>query len=329
MRYFGLTATALLAVAIASGGHARTLGIGTANPGSITHSTGSALAKLMTKATGIQTRVQPHSGNSTYVPAVNAGELDFSPANAYEMVEGLHGTGIYEGRKLPNLRVVTVLMPLRTAFFVQKDSPIKSVKDLRGKRVSSGWTAQKIVGLITTGILANHGMTYDDVQRVPTPNVNRGADDFIQGKVDAFFFAIGSGKVREAGAKVGGLRALALDTSDDAVARLNKYIPPAYPLVVNPSKANYGVVAPTPVVAVDLLLITHKGMSEDIVYKVTKAMYNGKKEMGASFRPLGALFQPKLMAKILPAGEYHPGAIRFYKEAGLWPPKVRVGRAPQ
>jgi len=37
------------------------------------------------------------------------------------------------------------------------------------------------------------------------------------------------------------------------------------------------------------------------------------------------MFQPRQMAKILPAGEYHPGAIKFYKEAGMWPPKIKVG----
>ncbi|OGA12359.1 MAG: hypothetical protein A3H32_11745 [Betaproteobacteria bacterium RIFCSPLOWO2_02_FULL_63_19] len=319
----------ILAVAVSLAGFgsagAQTLGIGTSNPGSITHSTGSAIAKLVTEETGMQVRVQPHSGNSTFVPATNAGEVDFSPANAYEMKEAVTGTGIYKGQKLSDLRVVTVLMPLRTAYFVSADSPIKTVADLKGKRVPSGWTSQKVVGIINEGLLASAGLSYQDVVRVPVPNVNRSADDFIQGKADTFFFAIGSGKVREAGSKVGGLRALPLDNSPEAVARLQQHIPVAYPLLVKPSPANYGVTKPTYVVAFDLLFVTNRKLSDDVVYKVTKALYGGKKKMFASFKALGAQFQPKLMAKILPAGEYHPGAIKFYTEVGMWPPKIKVG----
>lgn len=319
-----IAALAVVALAGGSAG-AQTIGIGTSNPGSITHSTGSALAKLITSATGAQVRVQPHSGNSTFVPATNAGEVDLSPANAYEMIEALEGAGIYKGQKLTNLRVVTVIMPLRTAFFVKADSDIKSVKDLKGKRVPSGWTAQKVINHITTGILANAGLTYNDVVKVPVANVNRGADDFIQGKADTFFFAIGSGKVREAGAKVGGLRTLPIDPSSSAIAKLQHHMPVAYALKVDPSPANYGVTEPTEVTAFDLLLITNKNLSEDTVYKITKAMHGGKQSMVEAF-PALALFQPELMAKVLPAGEYHSGAIRFYKEAGLWPPKVKVGK---
>jgi len=269
------------AVSLAGFGNAgaQTLGIGTSNPGSVTHSTGSAIAKLITQKTGMQVRVQPHSGNSTLVPATNAGEIDFSPANAFEISQALTGTGIYKGQVLSNLRVVTVLMPLRTAYFVRADSRIKTIADLKGKKVPSGWTSQKVVGIITTGLLASGGLSYKDVVPVPIPNVNRGADDFIQGKADTFFFAIGSGKVREAGSKVGGLRALALDNSPEAVARLRKHISVAYPLLVKPSPANYGVTAPTYVVAFDLLLVTNQKMSQDVVYKVAKTLHGGKQEM--------------------------------------------------
>ena len=86
-----------------------------------------------------------------------------------------------------------------------------------------------------------------------------------QGKADAFFFAVGSGKVREAGAKVGGLRALPIDPSPEAMARFRKHLPVAYPLLLKPSKPNYGIVATTYVAAFDLLLATNNKASEDVI----------------------------------------------------------------
>lgn len=316
--------TLILTTFLVSTATAQTLGIGTSNPGSITHSSGSALAKLIVEQVGIQTRVQPHGGNNAFVPAVNAGEVDFGLANVLEMRDALSGTGIYNGQPLKNLRVLSVLMPLRTAFFVPKDSPINSIKDLKGKRVTGRYTSQKIVQYITAGLLANAGLSYKDVKMVPVPNVNRGADDFIQGKADTFFFAVGSGKVREAGAKVGGLKALSVDPSPEAMARFREHHPVVYPLLLQPSKANYGINEPTYVAAMDFLFITHASMSYDVIYKITKAIYGGKKALTASFPPLGGNFSPDKMAKILPSGEYHPGAIKFYAEVGMWPPKEDV-----
>lgn len=319
-RIFALTV--VLSFLVVTGVGAQTIGIGTSNPGSITHSCGSAIAKLITDKLGIQTRVQPHGGNNAFVPAVNAGEVDFGLANVLEMRDALAGSGIYKGQPLKNLRVLGVLMPLRTAFFVPKDSPIKTMKDLKGKRVTGRYTSQKVVQYITAGLLANAGLSYKDVKTVPVPNVNRGADDFIQGKADTFFFAVGSGKVREAGAKVGGLRALNVDPSPEAMARFRKHHPVVYPLLVKPSPANYGIIEPTYIAAMDFLLITNNKISDDLIYKITKVIHDGKKDLTASFKPLGANFSPDLMAKNLPAGEYHPGAIKYYTEVGEWPPKV-------
>jgi TRAP transporter TAXI family solute receptor len=212
-------------------------------------------------------------------------------------------------------------MPLRNTFWVAQDSPIKSLSDLKGKRVPGGWTSQKTIGDLASAFLANGGLTYDDVKMVPVPNVNGGADDFIQGKVDAFFFAIGAGKIREAGAKVGGMRALPIDPSPEAMARMHKYVPVQYPLLVKPSKANYGILEPTYIGAMDFVFVTNKDVPEDIIYGVTKVIHGGKADFIKSFAPFGANFTPDLMSKEIPAGEYHPGAVKFYKEAGLWPPK--------
>jgi TRAP transporter TAXI family solute receptor len=217
--------------------------------------------------------------------------------------------------------VVTVLMPLRTTFFVKKDSPIKSISDLKGKNVPGVFTSQKVVGIITRGMLANAGLSYDDVKMVPVNNVVRGADDFARGKTDAFFFAVGSGKILQTSARVGGIRALSLDPSPEAMARLNKVFPVGYALKVAPRKQNHGILTPTYVNAFDLVFLTNSKVSDEVIYKVTRTLHGGKKAMFATFRPLGAMFSPKRMAKKLVAGEYHPGAVKFYKEMGMWPPK--------
>jgi TRAP transporter TAXI family solute receptor len=278
------------------------------------------VAKIITAEVGAQVRVQPRGGNSVVLPAINAGEVDFGVANTNELAEALSGTGVYEGQKLPNLRVATVLMPVPVAVFVKKDSPVKSIKELKGKRFPGAWTTQKIVLSVTTGILANAGLSWDDVKVVPVPNVMRAADDFVQGRTDIFYFALGSAKVLEVDSAVGGIRALSIDPSPEAMARFRKHTPQVYPLTVQPGEDNPGVVEPAIVPAFDFLLLTHAKVPEELMYKIIKAMHGGKASMLASFKTLGKGFSPEQMAKKLD-GDYHPGALRFYSEKGYWPPK--------
>jgi len=320
MKFNRLVVIALCAVFFASIAQAKTIGIATSPPGSLSHSIGSAVAKLITEKTGLQARVQPHSGNNAYIPAVNAGEVDIANINRMEMDEALNGVGIFKGQKLSNLRVTHVMMVLRAAWFVAKDSPINSMKDLKGKRVPGKWSAQRTIQFNTGAQFANAGLSYDDMEVLPVASVSRGADDFIQGRVDAFFFAVGAGKARQAGAKVGGIKALSLDPSPAALARFQKKLIGGYLTLLKPSKMNYGIIEPTYVSSMDSFYITNKDVPDEIIYQVVKAIHGGKESLVKSFKPLGT-FDPKRMATKLPGATFHPGAIKFYKEAGLWPPK--------
>lgn len=313
-RLFTLTAAATLVAGVAQ---AQTIGIATTSAGSFTHSSGSAMAKVFAEYAGLRARVQP--GSVSPSRPVNAGTADFGLGNSFDTTFFVTGKGEYEGQgPKKNLRVVGVLTPLRVGLFVRKDSPYTKIADLKGKRVSSGFNAQKTIGRIITAHLANGGLTYDDVQPVPAPNVVRAADDFGKGKVDVLFFALGSAAVLKASSKVGGVRLINIDDSPEAVARMEKILPGAYPMTVKPSKRLHGVEGPTKIIAFDFYVTTNRNVPEDVVYKATKALYNHKKELLASFKGL-ALFNPKKMYKKIQSVQFHPGALKFYKEIGLKP----------
>lgn len=311
-------AVALCAMTVTAA--AQTVGMGVGRQGFWTYSAGAAISKVASDA-GIRMRVQPHSGTTVYVPSVNEGQLEFGLANHLETYHALNGVGLYDGKKQPNLRVIGVIAPLRVSIFVKKDSPIKTVADLKGKRVVGDYSSQRIVHLLMEAFLASAGMTYDDVEMVKVPNVVRGASDFAAGRADCFMFALGAGKVAETAAAVGGIRALGVDPSPEAMARLHKFVPVGYADMVKPAPHLPGIAEPTPIFSYDYLALASSKTSDDLVYKVTKAIHDNKEALASSFKPLQE-FNPDTMAKDL--GEnvvYHPGAIRYYKEIGAWPPK--------
>lgn len=310
---------ALLLAGTAGVAAAESVGIGTSNPGSIYHSSGSAIAKVANEKAGLPATIQPFASPNVWIPALNAGELQFGLANVYETTLAYKGEEYFKGRPNTNLRAVAIIYPLRTGIFVRKDSDIKTMGDLKGHPMPDGYTSQKVILPLLDAAYATAGLTRDDMQPIRVPNVVAGANAFTSGKADGFLFAIGSAKVREADAAVGGVRALPIENTPENLAAVRKHFPVAYLRLVEPGPANPGVLEPTYVIAYDGLVVASDKTPDDMVYKLTKAMYENKADLAQSFAVFN-LFDPQEMAKEIPY-PYHPGAIKFYKEKGLWPPK--------
>lgn len=309
----------LAALVLSGAAAAQQVSIGTSPQGTAGYSMGAALAKLMAEKTAYQARVQPFTGNSVALAGINRGELDFTVANEVEIVEALKGAGAYQGRKQDNVRLAAVLYPFTVAILVKKDSPVQSIADLKGKRMTWGYTAQVTLKTVVGAILANGGLGERDIQPVLVPNVVRGADDFAGGKADAFFFALGAGKVTETDASVGGLRALAVSDAPEAVARMKRVLPEGYVYEVKPRPGLAGVAVPTKVLAYDYVLVAGKHVTDEMVFRVLSAMYENKAILAGSFGGFNA-FNPGRMSKRIEA-EYHTGAQLFLVKTAQWPPR--------
>ncbi|MCG6876233.1 MAG: TAXI family TRAP transporter solute-binding subunit [Betaproteobacteria bacterium] len=316
MKPLRILACSLVAPWLIGAAHAQMVGIMTTPVGSFSNSAGSAIAKVVNDKAGVKAVVQAQA--STGFEAVEAGNVEFNLSNSFDATFFATGKGEYAGTGVKkNFLHAAALIPYRVAMHVRKDSDIKSIADLKGKRVASAFNAQKTIGRIIEAHLASAGLTYDDVVAVPVPNVVRQAEDFTSGKVDLLFFAVGSAPVKQAAASVGGLRVLPVDDSPEAVKRIQAVLPGAYILTVNPAPNIEGITAPTKLVAFDMVLNVNAKVPDDVVYKVVKAIHGNKKELVATFRPFG-LFNPAKMGKPSLGVEFHPGAVKFYKEAGLW-----------
>ena len=314
MKYFAALSFASLLAGTAA---AQPISIITTPVGSFSNSAGSAMAKVLVEKAKLRAIVQAQA--STGFEETVSGTADFNVSNSFDATFFATGTGEYEGRGArKNLRYVGALIPYRVAMHVRADSPFRKIADLKGKRVSSEFNAQKTIGRIIEAHLANAGLSYNDVTKVPTPNVVRQADDFMTNKTDVMFFALGSAAIKQANASVGGVRVLEIDTAPDAVKRVQAMLPGAYVMRVSPHPSIEGMGKPTSLVAFDMVMVVREELAADIVYQVTKALYESKQELMATFPPF-ALFNPKTMAKPLQSVPFHPGALKFYREAGIAP----------
>jgi hypothetical protein len=315
MRQFLVPALAAASLALAGAASAQNVGIATSNPGSVYHNIGTAIAKIASEA-GLATTIQPATSPNQYIPVVNAGEIQFGVCNLQELTDAYKGTAHFDGRPHADLRLVGLHYPLRVAFFVKKDSDIRTIADLKGKRMPDGFTAQKVILPLLDAQYATAGMTRADVTGVQVPSVVAGGNAFTSGETDGFFFALGAGKVREADAAVGGIRALSIDNTAENLAAIRKHFPVAYLTEVAPGPANPGILEPITVMAYPQTVFASSHTSDDEVYAMTKAIYEGKEKLAGIFPPFRN-FDPAKMVGDVGDVQYHPGAVKFYKEVGL------------
>jgi TRAP transporter TAXI family solute receptor len=314
MKY--LVSAAALAAGLAFSGvaAAQTVGIATSNPGSLFHNIGTAVANTANQA-GMNATIQPATSPNQYIPFVASGGIEFGVANLQEVNYALEGREWFEGNPNSDLRIVGRIMPLIGAIFVRADSDITSVEDLRGQPMVDGYTAQQTILPQLDAIYATAGMSRSDMQAVNVASVVAGADAFIEGQTVGFYFAHGAGKVREADAAVGGIRALAMEPTDENLELMREHWPTAFFEELE-AGSRPGVEETGHFFAYPQVIFTHAGVDDETVYQLTKALHEGKETLVEGFPPFGA-FVPDEMAGDIGIAEFHPGSLRYFEEAGL------------
>jgi hypothetical protein len=299
------------------------VGVATPGMGSLGHAVGTAIAKEVQEKSGIPAVVQPYSGTAAFFPLLSQGAVQFGVAAYVEGAFAVMGTGPSEGRPTPNVRMVANIAPALVGLFVRRDSDIKSVQDMKGKRFPVGWVSFPIAVNFINAMLATGGLEMPgDFKPHPVPSILRGADDFVAGKTDVGYFAVGAGKMSEINVAVpGGIRFVSLNDSPEALRNLRRHAPGTSIVRVQPAPHFAGVIEPTNVMAVDLVLFAGAHVDSETVYRIVKAMHENPQGLAAS-NPFLKSFAPEKMAKAYDEVKYHPGAIKAYGERGLWPPKL-------
>jgi hypothetical protein len=299
--------------------------IGTNPAGTVFYAVSAGLAKVISGAGPMQSVVQPYTGTSTFLPLLDNGEIDFGVVNAVDMGLAYQGPARLKvgGRNpfphVPNTRLLMRGSPLLASLVSKKEGPIKTVYDVKGKRVTGEYPAHLAVWFSVFGSLASGGLTWDDVKVVPVPAVNEGIDALVQGRADVSNHAVGSAKIKEADATVGA-RYVSLDCSPQGEERIKKAVP-GYYLTMLKSGFSTGIVGDTCVQSYDIYLVGHKAMPGEVVQATLKALWDNIEKLP----PLHPQFKDWTRERGASADvtmPYHPAAVQFYKEQKIWSAKM-------
>jgi TRAP transporter TAXI family solute receptor len=316
MRLTAIIAVAASAVTMfATAAQAQPVGISTSPQGTLTYAVGAAVAKVLNEAGGIQARVQPSSGTGSGMPLVNSGEIDLGLANTLELYDAYHGAGTFNGRPAnKNLRAIAVIFPIKVGLFVRNDSPIKSIKDMKGHSVAYGFTSQEIIKKTVDAMLATDGLSIQDLKPVMVPNLVRGVDELVSGRADITTFALGSGKVSEADAAVG-IRFVSLPDTPAALKGLKSEFRTAYIGHAQPSPRYAGVKGPINIMQYDYTLFASSKVKPEVIKKITEILANNKDKLGAA-HPLFKSMDVSRMYNDIEV-PYHDAAKAYYAEKGI------------
>ncbi len=311
----------LMSTVVAAGPAPATLTIGTNPPGTLFYALGSGIARVLAEYGGLRAVVQPYSGSSTFLPLLNTGELQLGIVNAVDSAMAYRGPDRLKvgGRNpfhpSPNIRLVVRGGPLYAVQWARRDSPFRTVLDLRGRRVTGVYSAHLAVWYNTYGNLASCGLTWNDVQVVPVSTVGEGMRALVAGRADSAAYALGAADVLEADATIG-LRALSICGDEVGQRRLREAVPGYYAVRLKAGRSA-GVVEDVWVQAYDIYLVTHKDLDEALVYRITRTLW----EQNRKLWPLHSAFEEWATRRYVDPGvtiPYHPGAIRLYREKGAW-----------
>ena len=312
---------ALSATAMAQGKLPRTILLGTQQPGSLQHSMATGIAKIATAGIGTPVVVRPHAGSSTHIPLLAKGELDLSVAPAIDTGMSFQGREriSLDGRntypRAPGLRVVMSGSTLLAGLVVQKKSPIRSAKDLRGKKVAGEFPSGLGAYINMLVHLKGANMGWKDVQVVPFGGLNDSLNALVQGRIDATVYGIGAPRIREADSRVG-VRFITDDCSPEGKARILGSVP-GY-RTVNLKKGRLpAVVEDICVTAFVVNLLASIHTSDAIVTAVLKAIWEGNDKL-RKLHPGLRTWKNETAVDKIPTAPYHKAAVAFFKKVGAW-----------
>lgn len=298
-----------LSVALSAGASAADIKLMTGPQGGSWVPLGGQLKDMWEKAIpGLNVQALPGAGIAN-VRGVEEGKADVGFGNSISTVDGIAGRAPFN-KPHANVCNVATLYPQYYQMVVPADAGINSIKDLKGKSLSTqprGNTGE----LITQQLLQVNGLSYSDVKTSfvsYTDSVNQMKDGHAQ--------AFGLGTTIPAGAIMDlaasrEVKLLDLEGSLEGMRKLN----PGYTLITIPGGTYPKQDKDIKVIGYATHLVASCKLPEDMVYAMTKTISQNVGTLASVANAIKGL-QPKAMAEDIGV-PFHPGAAKFYKESGV------------
>jgi hypothetical protein len=315
LKLSGCSGLALAILVLSSCGadssRAQFISIATGGTGGVYYPYGGGLAKVLNEnVPGIRATAEVTAASVDNLKLIRDGKADIAFALADTVADAVKGRGAFDGSPVPAVSLA-VLYSNYTHLVTLASSGISSIEGLRGKTVSTGSPGSG-TEVIAFRVLRAAGLNPDTDLTRQGLGASESAGALKDGKVHAFFWSGGlpTAAVQDL-AHSQGITIRMIPTGDLVPALQRDHGPLYFPLEI-PAKAYPGVDAPVSVVGVANVLVVNRAMPEQLAYDITRVLFEKQTEL-AAIHPEARKLSLETATKGSPA-EFHPGALRFYRE---------------
>lgn len=289
--------------------------IGTGGTAGTYYPIGGLIANAISSPPQLVSTAVASNGSVANVNAIVGGAAESGFVQADVAFWAYSGTGVFQGKpKVEDLRSIANLYPESVHLVVRKAANVKGIGDLKGKKVSLDEPGSGTL-LNARAILGAFGVTEKDI-KAEFVKPNQAAELMKDGSLDAFFFTGGfpAAAISELASTGSGIDILPITGPE--VEKLQKESP-FFALDEIPA-GTYKDVGAVKTIAVGAHWVTSAKISPDTVYAVTKALWSDKSRAALDAgHAKGKSIRKETALSGLQGVPLHPGAERFYKEAGL------------
>jgi len=226
------------------------------------------------------------------------------------------GEGKFDGKPHPKLRIVANLYPEDLHLVMPKGTSIESLSELEGKRVGIA-QAGSGTQVAVLQMLEGWGITRDNIEEAELNN-SQSAERLADGQIDAYFYA--AGWPVAAMVQLSSTKGMSLHSfSEDDLKKINEIVPAYIPSKI-PGGVYEGITEDVLTPAVSALLVVSSDLEEELVYGITKALWNDntRKLLDNGHAKGKQITAESSLDGVAALGvPLHSGAEKFYKEAGL------------
>ncbi|WP_461538005.1 TAXI family TRAP transporter solute-binding subunit [Spongorhabdus nitratireducens] len=291
--------------------------IGTGGVTGVYYPTGSAMCKLVNRGTkqhGIRCSVEATGGSVYNINTIRAGELDLGVAQSDQQFNAWNGEGAFKAKgEYKDLRSVFSVYTEAFTVVARKDADIKTFEDLKGKRVNVGnpGSGQRAT---MEALMAQKGWTMDAFKLVSELKAAEQAQALCDNKIDAMVYFAGhpNGAIQEATTSCDANIVAADDKATRDMVAEKSYLV-SYKV---PGGLYKGNDADIPTLGAKATFVTSVGADEESIYQLTKSVFENFDRF-KRLHPAFASLDPKDMVSDGNTAPLHPGAARYFREAGL------------
>ncbi len=306
---------ALLSFACAAAAQAQNISIATGGTGGVYYPLAGGMAAVLSKyVPGIQATAEVTGGSVANLQLIGTGKPYLGMTMADAGLDALKGQDKFTGKPVP-IRTLMIMYPNRMHVVTIEGSGVNTMKDLKGKRVSTG-SGGSATEVMAFRVIEAAGLDKDRDMKRERLGVAESVNAIKDRKIDAFFWVGGlpTAAITDL-ANTPGVKLKLVDHAD-LVAAMNKKYGNLYVQDVIPKDVYRGMEHDNKQATVMNLLVAHQNMDEKTAYDIVKAVFEHRDDLIRVHKEAENIKLENQKAAATPI-PFHPGALKYYREKGI------------